>query len=593
MERKTPRATTEPPEPRVTQPDGKGDMNPDTTEISNESIVYGSAHDHAANGANGSTGVRRVTGTAGAPGPSTVTRTLTAEQAQQAATAAREARATRILPASRRRAQIPPLPPAAHAPAKVAPLMLVLFEMFADVLAIAGAFSFAYWLRFESDIFRRYAEPDIATYITMLAVTVATVVTTFYFSKLYNLKRGASRVDEFYKIAAAVSMGTVLSLATNSLILGDNFVYSRQILLMGWLLAIIFVTLGRVFYGVVVGELRKRGVDRARVLVVGTGPTAYLVTMRLDRHRTLGYKVLGLVDNTYDENGTAASIGHVPVMGNLSNLAELVRREKVDEVIIALQGASDADMRDILDIIQDESVSVKIYPDAFQLMTQNEVTVGELGGLPLLSVKDVALRGWNRRIKRGFDIVFSSVVLVLTAPLFLIISALVKLSGPGPVFFIQERVGLDGKPFKLVKFRTMRIDSDPALVPKMREDLPGWTVPNDPRRTTIGTLLRRFSLDELPQFYNVLIGEMSVVGPRPEQPEYVQEFAQRIYSYMRRHREKAGITGWAQVNGLRGDSSIEYRTAADLYYVENWSVLFDLKIIVRTIVAMFFGKNAY
>jgi lipopolysaccharide/colanic/teichoic acid biosynthesis glycosyltransferase len=139
----------------------------------------------------------------------------------------------------------------------------------------------------------------------------------------------------------------------------------------------------------------------------------------------------------------------------------------------------------------------------------------------------------------------------------------------------------------------MRIDSDPALVPKMRADLPGWTVPNDPRRTTIGTFLRRFSLDELPQFYNVLIGEMSVVGPRPEQPEYVQEFAQRIYSYMRRHREKAGITGWAQVNGLRGDSSIEYRTAADLYYVENWSVLFDLKIIVRTIVAMFFGKNAY
>ncbi|HET9496221.1 MAG TPA: undecaprenyl-phosphate glucose phosphotransferase [Chloroflexia bacterium] len=564
------------------------DAQAHTTEPSNDA-----APDNERNGSNGANGVRRVTGSVSAPGPSPVTRTLTAEQAQQAATAAREARATRVLPASRRRPEIPPLPPATHPPTKVAPVMLVLLEMLVDVLAIAGAFSFAYWLRFESDIFRRYAEPDVATYITMLAVTVATVVVTFYFSRLYNLKRGASRVDEFYKIAAAVSMGTVLSLATNSLILGDNFVYSRQILLMGWLFAIIFVTLGRVIYGVIVGELRKRGVDRARVLVVGTGPTAYLVTMRLDRHRTLGYKVLGMVDNTYDEEGTAASIGHVPVLGNLSNLAELVRREKVDEVIIALQGASDADMRDILDIIQDETVSVKIYPDAFQLMTQNEVTVGELGGLPLLSVKDVALRGWNRRVKRAFDIVFSAAVLVLTAPLFLLISALVKISSPGPVFFIQERVGLDGKPFKLVKFRTMRIDGDPALIPKMRDDLPGWTVPNDPRRTRIGTFLRRFSLDELPQFYNVLIGEMSVVGPRPEQPEYVQEFAQRIYSYMRRHREKAGITGWAQVNGLRGDSSIEYRTAADLYYVENWSVLFDLKIIVRTIVAMFFGKNAY
>ena len=594
MERKRSRAATEPPEPRAATPGGDEDTQDITTEFSSDSAAQPR---HSTNGSNGSSapnGVRRVTGAVGpASEPATVTRTLTAEQAQEAAAASRHARATRVLPTPRKRPEIPSLPPAAHAPTRLAPLMLVLFEMFVDVLAIAAAFSFSYWLRFESDIFRRYAEPDIATYLTMLGVTVATLIVTFYFSKLYNLKRGASRVDEFYKIAAAVSMGTVLSLATNSLILGDKFVYSRQILLMGWLFAIVFVTLGRVAYGVIVGELRRRGVDRARVLVVGTGPTAYLVVMRLDRHRTLGYKVLGMVDNTYDDNGTAPSIGHVPVLGNLSNLADLVRREKVDEVIIALQGASDADMRDILDIIQDESVSVKIYPDAFQLMTQNEVTVGELGGLPLLSVKDVALRGWNRRIKRAFDIAFSSVVLVLTAPLLLLLAALVKLSSPGPVFFIQDRVGLDGRPFKLVKFRTMRTESDPALVPKMRDDLPGWTVPNDPRRTKIGMFLRRFSLDELPQFYNVLIGEMSVVGPRPEQPEYVQEFAQRIYRYMSRHREKAGITGWAQVNGLRGDSSIEYRTAADLYYVENWSVLFDLKIIARTIVAMLFGKNAY
>jgi Undecaprenyl-phosphate glucose phosphotransferase len=603
MDRKRPRAATQSPAPPESESAGEMEARLDTTEISSRSEdtpqVDGRKPANGANGSNGANGVRRVTGSvttpgaSGAPIPTPVTRTLTVEQAQQAASAASEARTTRVLPASRRRAEIPALPPAAHAPAKVAPLLLVLFQIVVDIVAIGGAFGFAYWLRFESDIFRRYAEPDIPTYVTMMIVTVATMIVTFYFSKLYNLKRGASRVDEFYKISAAVSMGTVLSLATNSLILGDNFVYSRQILLMGWLLAIIFVTLGRVFYGVAVGELRRRGVDRARVLVVGTGPTAYLVVMRLDRQRTLGYKVLGMVDNTHDGNGTASSIGHVPVLGNLSNLAELVRREKVDEIIIAVQGASDADMREILDVIQDESVSVKIYPDAFQLMTQNEVTVGELGGLPLLSVKDVALRGWNRRVKRAFDIAFSSTVLVLTAPLLLLISALVKLSSPGPVFFIQERVGLDGTPFKLVKFRTMRIDDDPALIPKMRDDLPGWTVPNDPRRTKIGTFLRRFSLDELPQFYNVLIGEMSVVGPRPEQPEYVQEFAQRIYRYMSRHREKAGITGWAQVNGLRGDSSIEYRTAADLYYVENWSVLFDLKIIARTIVAMFFGKNAY
>jgi Undecaprenyl-phosphate glucose phosphotransferase len=414
------------------------------------------------------------------------------------------------------------------------------------------------------------------------------MILTFYFSRLYNVKRGASRVDEFYKIAAAVSMGTVVSLALNSFILGDDFVYSRQMLLIGWLLAILFVTAGRLIYSVALGELRKRGVDRARVLVIGTGPTAYAVAARLEWHRTLGYRVVGMIENVTENVQPGRAVGKVPVMGSFSNLVEIIRREHIDEVIVALQGASDRDLRDILSIIKDETVSVKIYPDAFQLITQNDVSVGELSGLPLLNVRDVALRGWNRRIKRTFDIVFSAVVLVLMSPILLLIAIAVKLSSPGPVFFIQERVGLDNKPFRLVKFRSMRVDADPA----------GWTTANDPRRTGVGTFIRRFSLDELPQFFNVLVGEMSVVGPRPEQPEYVREFAERISErigedYLRRHREKAGITGWAQVNGFRGDSSIEMRTLFDLYYVENWSILFDLKIIVRTMVAMFRGKNAY
>jgi exopolysaccharide biosynthesis polyprenyl glycosylphosphotransferase len=458
-------------------------------------------------------------------------------------------------------------------------------EMAIDIIGVAGAFGLAYWLRFKTDISPKYSEPDNPTYATMLGVTLATVIITFYFSRLYTLKRGASRVDEFYKIAAAVSMGTVLTLALNSLILGDNFVYSRQILLIGWLLAIVFVTVGRVIYSVIVGELHKHGVDRANVLVVGTGETAVEVVANLNRHRTLGYRVVGMVRDSYGDGPPPESIGRTRVLGNLSRLVEIVRRENVDEVIVAMRGASDRDLRDVIELIQDESVSVKIYPDAFQLRTPlNEVSVGELSGLPLLSVKDIALRGWNRRIKRAFDIVFSVAVLVITAPLMLLIALAVKLSSPGPVFFIQERVGLDNKPFRLVKFRSMRTDADPA----------GWTTQNDPRRTPVGSFIRRYSLDELPQFFNVLIGEMSVVGPRPEQLEYVKEFARKIGTgYLRRHREKAGITGWAQVNGMRGDSAIDARTIMDLYYVDNWSLLLDLKIIVRTVVTMFRGKNAY
>lgn len=537
-------------------------------------------------------------------GSVTIPRALSPAEAERVARRKQAARQARVAPVEDARkalaeyeaVSIPSLPPERHVPIRFTPVVLVLVQMLFDVVGVVGAFLIAFWIRFgfswdvPGSLFGESAEP---IYGTMLGVTVGTLLVTFYFSKLYNLKRGASKVDEFYKIAAAVSMSTVLSLAANSLLLGEAFDYSRQIPLVGWFFTIVLVTAMRVSYSVLVGQLRRHGVDRARVLVVGSGQTAAVVVDRLKQHRTLGYHVVGVVDNTALDKLSLPSGGEVPVLGKLSRLADVVRRRRVDEVVVALSGASDRELRDIISLVQDESVSVKIYPDAFQLMAQNEVSVGELSGLPLLSVKDVALRGWNRRLKRVFDVAFGLSVLVLTSPVMLLIALAIKLTSSGPVFFIQERVGLDGTPFQLVKFRTMRADPDKSQTPGLLEGGPGWTVRNDPRRTAIGAFLRRFSLDELPQFYNVLVGEMSVVGPRPEQPEYVKEFAQRIPKYLRRHREKAGITGWAQVNGLRGDSSIEVRTRADLYYVENWSLLFDLKIVVRTVVAMFWGKNAY
>jgi Undecaprenyl-phosphate glucose phosphotransferase len=489
---------------------------------------------------------------------------------------------------------IPPAPqPAVQPPVRATPLLLFLSQTLLDMVALAGAFSLAYWIRFYTDIIPRFVPPNEVTYATMLVVTLATVIITFYFSRLYNLRRGASRVDEFYRIAGAVSMGTVLSLATNSLILGDKFVYSRQILLVGWVLAIAFVTLGRLMHSFLLGQLRKRGFDRSRVVIVGTGTTAAVVVSRLRYHNTLGYHVVGLVDDSGGSHIPGPYFDSVPVLGDLAHVRDAVRGHKVDEVIVALTGASDKQLREIIASLQDEPVSIKIYPDAFQLMMENEVSVGELSGLPLLSIKDVALKGWNRRVKRAFDVVFSAAILVLVAPIMLLIALAVKLSSPGPVFFIQERVGLDGKPFALVKFRTMRIDGDDGSNDRFPVSQQDWTVPNDPRRTPIGAFLRRFSLDELPQFYNVLVGEMSIVGPRPEQPQYVEEFAQLIEDYARRHREKAGLTGWAQVNGYRGDTSIKLRTLFDLYYIEHWSLLLDLKIIARTFYSMIRGKNAY
>jgi exopolysaccharide biosynthesis polyprenyl glycosylphosphotransferase len=228
------------------------------------------------------------------------------------------------------------------------------------------------------------------------------------------------------------------------------------------------------------------------------------------------------------------------------------------------------------------SVSIKIFPDLFEFITTG-VTIDDLEGLPLLDVRDIQLRGWKLSLKRALDIVGASVGLVLISPLLMLVALIVKLDSSGPVFYCQERMGLDGRPFQMIKFRSMRQDAESSG--------PGWTKAADPRVTRIGRLLRSRNVDELPQLINVLLGEMSLVGPRPERPVYVQRFRQSIPRYMERHREKAGMTGWAQVNGLRGDTSIAERTKYDLWYVENWSLWLDIKIIVRTLVHTLVGYD--
>jgi exopolysaccharide biosynthesis polyprenyl glycosylphosphotransferase len=226
-----------------------------------------------------------------------------------------------------------------------------------------------------------------------------------------------------------------------------------------------------------------------------------------------------------------------------------------------------------------------MVPDMLELMTTG-VRIKELEGIPFIKIKGIPLTTWNIILKRSFDIVLSALILVICSPIFAIIALLIKLDSRDPVFFRQERVGLDGKPFHLMKFRTMRVDAE-------KETGPVWASKGDPRRTRVGSILRRFSLDELPQLINVLKGEMSIVGPRPERRHFVEQFTREVPRYLDRHRVKTGMTGWAQVNGLRGNAPIEERTKFDVYYVENWSIVFDLKIILKTIRAVIFGKGAY
>lgn len=464
-------------------------------------------------------------------------------------------------------------------------LLLVAFDMAALNLAAQAAYA----LGAESLVaagFRMPADPLTAIRLSVLGTLTALFV--FASHGLYEMKRGASRLDEAVKVVTAVSLTMVLVIFINALIGefgGEELPWMREILFQGWLLAVVVTLSGRFGHRLLVYILRRYfDIDTRRVLIVGARDPGRLVWNTIRRRPELGYRVQGFLSDTVP---IGEIVDGLPVLGRAEHIRRVIRATRADEVIIALSGRSSQDLVEVIALAEDESVEIKVYPDTFQLITNNEVSIGDLRDLPLVSVKNAALDNpWNRALKRGLDLIVAALVLLFAAPIMLLIALAIRLESRGPVFFLQERVGLDGQPFWMIKFRTMRPDA---------EQFGTWTVQNDPRVTRVGRWLRRTSLDELPQLINVLIGEMSIVGPRPEQARWVEQFRQQIPRYMRRHKEKAGLTGWAQVNGLRGDTSIEERTRYDLYYIENWSLLFDIKIILRTIVNFITGRqeNAY
>ena len=402
----------------------------------------------------------------------------------------------------------------------------------------------------------------------------------FFFSRLYHQPRGVSRVDMAARVFRAVSIGIIFSFAAASSVFPD-LVYARSLPFYDWGTTLLCVLIFRLLHGEVWASLRQMGFGRTRVLVVGAGPAGQDLIARVHRKPKLGLSIVGLVD---DEPGRTRARG-VPVIGTSQELGRLIERHAIDEVMIALPEASHEELLELIGQCEQEGVSIRVFPDIFQMIA-GEVQISALDGLPLLNVRDVALRGWRLSLKRFIDILISTVALILLSPLMLAIAILVKLDSKGPAFFVQERMGLDARSFPIIKFRSMRVDAEAASGAV-------WAQRGDPRRTRIGQFLREWNLDELPQLVNVLLGHMSIVGPRPERPEFVAEFRRHMPRYMERHREKGGITGWAQVNGLRGNTSIEERTKYDLYYIENWSLLFDFKIMIKTFFAGFRDPNAY
>jgi len=423
-----------------------------------------------------------------------------------------------------------------------------------------------------------------ADYRVLALTHILSIVLIFAFSNLYQVARTTSRIDEFYTVFRATTVGTLIGIALSSLLFKNSALdmdYSRGMVLYGWGLSIALITVGRITHTAVRARLRERGWGRDRLLIVGTGEVGRMVHQKIQSNPGLGYSVVGFV--TTDGSKSEVPLG-AEILGSATELAPLIEEHDVDEVIIALPDATHQDILMLLSECERGQVTIKVFPDVFQIMA-SPVGMGDLGGLPLVTVRDIALRGWRRVAKRAMDIVGAMAGLVVLSPLMLFVAVLIKLDSPGPVFYVQERMGLDAKPFKIFKFRSMRKDAEARG--------PGWTVEDDPRVTRLGQIIRRINVDELPQLINVLMGQMSLVGPRPERPVYVNQFRRSIPRYMDRHWEKAGLTGWAQVNGLRGDTSISERTKYDIWYIENWSLLLDIKILIRTVFNVFKASNAY
>ncbi len=408
------------------------------------------------------------------------------------------------------------------------------------------------------------------------AIQSLLVLSIFFFQRMYQRRRPISHLDESYKITRLLTLGVLLTLALVALFLPD-FVYRRSFVTYAWAIGLVLLVIGRAIHAQVQWQAQARGIGDDRVLLIGAGEVGQMILQKILNTPKLGFQVVGIVDNS-----NLRRLMNIPVLGSYADIPQIIEHYGVDEVIIGLPESSHQEIVGIISLCEREKVGIRVFPDVFQIMA-SEVSIGDLGGLPLLTVRDVALQGWKLTLKRVVDMIGSAIGLVMVSPFMLMTALLIKLESPGPVFYTQERMGLDARPFQIIKFRSMRQDAEASG--------PGWTTEDDPRRTRLGSLLRRFEIDELPQLINVLLGDMSLVGPRPERPVYVEQFRQRIPRYMDRHREKAGMTGWAQVNGMRGDTSIAERTKYDLWDIENWSLALDFKIIIRTVVQTVFKDN--
>lgn len=450
-----------------------------------------------------------------------------------------------------------------------------------DACVIGAAWIASYWLRFYLPVIEvTKGFPEFGTYAALSPLVMVLWAMVFSSMRVYQSQRMLRRTHEAHLILKAHGVALLFFIALTYMF--SEYKYSRAVMAYFGVIGAAALVFFRLSLRNALRQLRRKGYNLRHVVAVGEGGAIETLIQRLDKFPELGFRVAGVLTH---EGSAAQSVAGKPVIGHFGDAARVVREKGADQILIALPRSQYGDLDRILSLLKDETVDIQLVPDVHEYVTLG-CQIEEFEGLPIVNLNDSPLSGWGGYAKRATDFLVAAIALVLLAPILALIAFLVKVTSPGPVFYGQERMGLDGRTFRMLKFRSMRMDAESATGAV-------WAKANDDRRTRLGTFLRATSLDELPQFWNVLRGDMSLVGPRPERPIFVEQFRQEIPHYMLRHKVKAGITGWAQINGWRGNTSLARRIECDLYYIRNWSYLLDWKILVMTLWKGFINKNAY